>query len=47
MVYGDKWDTFTSKRKANEIHHWKQDIKRHEAYKEAKSTAAKELKKSK
>ncbi len=28
LKYGDKWDTFSDERKANAIHHWKQDIKR-------------------
>ena len=38
--YAD-WDSFTDERKANAINHWKQDIKRHKAYRAAK-TAAKE-----
>jgi RHS repeat-associated protein len=42
--YGDNWDTFSDQRKENVIHHWKQDIKRHEAYKMAKEAALKELK---
>jgi RHS repeat-associated protein len=42
--YGDAWDTFSDERKKNTIHHWKQDIKRHETYKAAKETAQKELK---
>ncbi|MEQ9263154.1 MAG: RHS repeat-associated core domain-containing protein [Owenweeksia sp.] len=41
--YGDDWDSFTDQRKANEIHHWKQDIKRHEAYRDSKKAAAEEI----
>ncbi len=41
--YGDKWDTFSEQRKSNEIHHWKQDIKRNEAYRDAKQKASDEI----
>lgn len=42
--YGDEWNTFTPERKEREIHHWKQDVKRHEAYRDAKKAAAEEIK---
>ncbi|MEN9998796.1 MAG: hypothetical protein RI922_1786 [Bacteroidota bacterium] len=42
--YGKNWSTFSQQRKDNVIHHWNQDIKRHEAYKKAKEAAEKELK---
>jgi RHS repeat-associated protein len=41
--YGDKWDTFSEERKANAIYHWKQDIKRHEAYRDSKNEAIDQL----
>jgi RHS repeat-associated protein len=42
--YGDAWDNFSNEKKENIIHHWKQDVKRHEAYKAAKEEVLKEAK---
>jgi RHS repeat-associated protein len=41
--YGDEWDTFSDERKKNEIHHWKEDIKRHEAYRDSKQQAIEDV----
>jgi len=40
LQYGDEWDNFSQARKDREINHWKQDIKRNEAYRDAKKEAA-------
>ena len=41
--YGDEWDNFSDERKQNAINHWQEDIKRHEAYKEAKQQTLDEI----
>ena len=41
--YGDKWDSMSDEHKSNAVDHWKQDVKRHEAYKTAKTEALTEI----
>ena len=41
--YGDEWDTFSDTRKENTIHHWKEDIKRHESFIQSKEGALTEI----
>lgn len=43
IKYGDKWNTMTPSHQANVIAHWKQDIVRNEAYRDAKNAYADEL----